>query len=785
MSKRRTRRLWALAGLVLALLLLRSVLSPSRTQTFRDTLPITAAQNVILKGALGRGELPEWNSSQYAGVPMLANPATHALYPPRWIAVLATSNPSEANDLFGLLHVLLALLGGVALGRELGLGRPGRRVLGLSYALGGPFLSLLTNAPYLAAATWAPFALAMALRARRKSTPSALGLAGLGLALPFYAGDPQLAGLLALLAALVLVGPSPSTAPPRGLGQRLLAPLLLGGITLLFTAALLLPTLALFGETDRAGMDYSIVGAWSFHPARLSELLVPFPLGLPYPERATYLGQALDPQVSDQWTHTLFLGALPFLFLIRALASVPERLRRARVAFGCLALAALLLAFGRYTPLHPWLYEHTPYGAFRYPEKHLTLVALALASLAAIGLEAWLAAEPWKRPRQLLPYLALPGAALLSAWPLSLWADSLLEGNPGLSAPSLAPQIAAVVLAQLGLLGLLALPRLSLRRRGIVVVVLVGLTLLSVNSALVFAGNSGLGVTPPPVVTYLRQAGQVDRPLAPRVARIPPHEPFGRLPLEGRSLAEAGVARGVFTLSGASCALFRLNGAHGMVGFQPKRMTRLLGQTKKGVDPLARGAVQFVVGPLEKLRLPRLSDAGLGVGVFALRGRPRVELLSGVHWATDEEAAWEALAEVDLETVVAVGAGEASSITGEARSRATSVGSFRQVGEDWSVENRGDLELEVTTGEPALLVLRDAYFPGWTVSLDQEAREVVHVDGAFMGVRVPPGTHRVRFRYRTPGLTLGLYLSLPAWLALIGLLSWPRLREVWKKDPRP
>ena len=420
-------------GLGLILLLLRPLASPERTLIYRDNLHYTVPLNHLIRQSLLEGRLPEWDPSQYTGVPFLANPSSQALYLPRWGAVLATSSPAKASDLFALLHFCLALFGGVAFGRELGLERGPRRLLAVSYALGGPMLSLLGNLVYLVGAAWLPLSLAWILRARRKAPQggwpfaSAIALAGVGLTPPLYGGDPQTAGWLALLAVVVLLAPGGQPAPPR---RRLLGLLALGATTFLLSLALLLPAALFTGETTRgAGLDYAMVGRWSFHPGRLSELLFARPFGLPFPERGAYVGGALEPAVQDFWSHTLFLGAGLLLFVLRGLGSVPQALRRAKGALIVLTLLSLVLAFGRHTPLHPWLASYTPYGIFRYPEKHLTLVALALAGLAGIGLQAWLASTPWREPKR-SPPSSLPGPCPSGARPCPRsWSRSGSSGS--------------------------------------------------------------------------------------------------------------------------------------------------------------------------------------------------------------------------------------------------------------------------------------------------------------------------------------------------------------------
>jgi Bacterial membrane protein YfhO len=84
--------------------------------------------------------------------------------------------------------------------------------------------------------------------------------------------------------------------------------------------------------------------------------------------------------------------------------------------------------------------------------------------------------------------------------------------------------------------------------------------------------------------------------------------------------------------------------------------------------------------------------------------------------------------------------------------------------------DRGErLEVLAQAARPALLVVTDAWHPGWSATVDGRPAEVHKVDGAFRGVVVPAGTHRVVLRYRPPGMTTALWLAGLGLAALAGL----------------
>jgi hypothetical protein len=78
---------------------------------------------------------------------------------------------------------------------------------------------------------------------------------------------------------------------------------------------------------------------------------------------------------------------------------------------------------------------------------------------------------------------------------------------------------------------------------------------------------------------------------------------------------------------------------------------------------------------------------------------------------------------------------------------------------------------------PGLLVLSEAWDPGWQVWVDQAPSRVVRVNGDRLGVVLTDGPHRVVFRYRARGLRAGLVLAALAALGLATTATRERFRR--------
>ena len=81
---------------------------------------------------------------------------------------------------------------------------------------------------------------------------------------------------------------------------------------------------------------------------------------------------------------------------------------------------------------------------------------------------------------------------------------------------------------------------------------------------------------------------------------------------------------------------------------------------------------------------------------------------------------------------------------------------------------------------PGYLLLTDAYFPGWAATVDGRPAEILRADVMFRAVALPPGAQEVVFTYAPGSVTVGLWVSGVAWVALGGALL-----AAWRWRGRP
>ncbi len=89
----------------------------------------------------------------------------------------------------------------------------------------------------------------------------------------------------------------------------------------------------------------------------------------------------------------------------------------------------------------------------------------------------------------------------------------------------------------------------------------------------------------------------------------------------------------------------------------------------------------------------------------------------------------------------------------------------------------------ISSQTDGLLLLTEAFYPGWQATVDGEPTTIYQADGYFQGVFVPAGTHEVQFTFAPRSVEYGRVLSLVAlavWVVLILVLI---ISRKWGKRP--
>jgi hypothetical protein len=480
-----------------------------------------------------------------------------------------------------------------------------------------------------------------------------------------------------------------------------------------------------------------------------------------------------------------YVGLLPLLL-------VPVALLRCRAArpYGLLALVALLVMLGGNTPLYRLLYELPGGELLRAPARAGLVLDLALALLAAFGLDALRdAASTAARRRVRLAGLLAPGAALALGAVVGL----VIAARAGHVLPAAGRGLAlaaAIRLAALLALGVgVCIAAARDRRLALLLPALALLDLFGANGALLrptdparYFNVAALRALPPDAMRYRLLArddavpvglGMVTR----RIYDVQDTAPLALADywrLSHPSLVKrAGggvVATGRDIIRDVDPFFLRLFGVRTVLSIVPLHSRAL---SPRGSVTLARwsvpgGAVWNVVVWRATSLIYRDAAA-----------LPRFFVVPRAVYVRDAAAA---LATLQRGAVDPARAGVLSPAPPAPR------GALRALQRSWAswlgaAEDNG-MSVQANGGSGGgYLVIDDGWFPGWTATVDGHQTPVLRADYLVRAVRLPPGRHLVRLVYAPLTFLLGATITLATALALLVFAIAARIWRLRRRVP--
>jgi hypothetical protein len=718
--------------------------------------------------ALAEGRLPLWEPRLMAGFPLFAAPHSAVLYPPNWLVLVLPVGAFWSLSV--VLHLALAgIFAREWLRKGLGLGIAGAMAGGLLFMMSGFIVSHVhaghTN--HVWAYPWVPALLWRLERFLASPTLRRGLLLSLVLAMLFLAGIPPYvfyAGLI-VLARLVQV----VLSSREGRRERLLRSIQGIGwlaLGLLFCAPQLLPTLELITQGQRVSIkNYEFVTSFSVAPINYIGLLAP-----------TFFGDGREAAI---WSHGFLAESHGFVGIAGLVLAGVGLLGRhpQRFLWAGIAVAGALLALGQYTPIFRAFYAVVPVaGLFRVPARYLLLYAVALAALAAMGMDLLRVQDGApRRPMRVLAAAVAVVALLAAGLRFSLtatdgpspgWWTSLVESErqafraeQGSEAPAASRSMAARSLLWAALCAGVATAGLLVR--GTVGASALGLLL--VGELWVYGSRYFVGY---PVEEMVWPKEFIEN------VRSNPNYPFRIATVAMSQTPEIG-----------KCELAGLDHVGGFDPMMLRRYTTLInvGRGKPATDLVVTmaysrpgpvfdllGARYWIVpGPRQEppgwRTIGQLPSGFIYENPAAL---PRAFLVGHALTLTAEEERLRYLAspEFDGSQVVVLEEGE-----GESGSRDPVRGSIQLQSQE-----AGGYRLRAECDRDAWLVLTEAWYPGWSVEIDGHPAGLLRADHLLQAVRLGAGKHEVQFRYRSRTLATGFVIAAIAAVGCAGFMTWRR-----------
>ena len=683
-----------------------------------------------------QGRIPLWNPHVFAGSPFFANPQSGLLFPLNWVALIVPI--ASAFALIAILKVAAIGLATYWLLRVRSL-HPLAALMGAISFMWSGLVIVWLQWSYATALIFFPMLFASVECLRIRPGRRAVALVALTVALGVWAGYPQgLALALASASAWALWR-------ARGAGVPFLWRYAAGvALGLALASIQLLP----FIEYARLSAVLATRETWmapmsvSFRSA--INLLMPY-----------YYG---SPTGGDYWGEWNFnetaasVGLAPLLLLTLALIAR----RHGAWVFALMAIVGGLGLYG----LGP---EMANAGSLVINFRLAPLVVFPLCVLGAVGMDA-LFTEPDLLSSRQRAVIRIAFFAVVAAVFLSFASDYATMRRLGLAAVSSGRYLWFIVLFTTSA----ALCLIGVARRGSAW----ALALLGVQ----FAGLAPLALSYNPVID-----ARLFYPTPPALVRL--QQEVREAP--GRVLMAPNLAM-----------LYGLEGVAAYDGMTPRHLDEAIRPETNALNLLGSGYVGEIsvfLSPVRDLLGIRhvlvppdvaLDGAGLSLRYHGADGRiyrndaalPRA-FMAAEAWCLDPA---EVLKRIRARTVdfrrevlladcsdATPGDGRSPANDRSARGDAPSPGTAR-------IERYGAdrVMISAQSDRGGYLVLTDAWFPGWTASVDGRDTRVERADHAFRAVKLGPGRHDVEFRYAPTSVRLGLALSALAAI-VTGALAWP------------
>jgi hypothetical protein len=374
-----------------------------------------APQVQFMARAIHAGESPFWAPYAFAGTPQIADPQSLLFSPPFVLLALVNAAPSlRAIDITTLAMLLVGGWGVIWATRDLGWHWAGSLVAALGFAFGASMAWRLQHFGQVLSLAYWPFAWLFLRRALERPSIGygiAAGIMGAFIVL----GRDQV-GLLVIytLIGQVIWHVTTSAGPSRAISEAItpLTACALTGLALVIIPITL--TLLLSAQSNRPSITYEGAAAGSLHPAYLVTTLIPHLFGAAGkmedywgPPSFTWEGTGL---FTAQNMGQLYIGAVPILLFIAGLMRGLFWARDIRF-ISCALIGVTIYAWGGFTPFFHVFYELFPgVKLYRRPADATFLMggfASLLAGYAAHRLFSW----DWPAPPARLGWLAgpLPG----------------------------------------------------------------------------------------------------------------------------------------------------------------------------------------------------------------------------------------------------------------------------------------------------------------------------------------------------------------------------------------
>lgn len=716
--------------------------------------------------------IPLWNPYRFSGMPYVATLHPSIFYP--FNLIFFVLSVSRAINWSIAVHLFLSGAFTYYLLKYYDVNRFGSTIAGVVYMFAAPHVMHIYAGHFIVlnAMVWTPL-MFLFLDRFVKGEGLKYGIfLSFTIALQLLAGQPQYLFysmialslyLFSLLIRLRIDGTGWNKIWPKGLA---FAGFILLGLAL--SAAQILPTAEIINYSTREKLSYEWVSLFSFPPENLLTFLIPDFFGDML--KVSYWGK------NYLWEMSAYVGIMPIMLAVIALFYA----RRWVVwFFAGLAIASVVLAMGKYTPLLKFLYNYVPgFHLFRGNSKFIFLNAFALAVLSGFGADTLIRSFDDLNKRFRIGVVGF--SLLLTAGLLVMYAafdetwfrgtidravysgdffsnpePFMQRGFESVAAGSFSKGILwAVTLLISGAAVLLLHSYGKLKEKALMsaIITIIVLDLFSFGVRYMVTFDSRLIYWDREVVGFLKHDKEPFRVIAPEMD------------------VNSGMAAGIEVLGGYDTIMVKryseyINLSQGISPDNPSLWLNI-NSTNKLTNLL--NAKYLVLQSGQTFNNPAFMPVfdnnryRIYKDVNAL---PRAFVVHEVKVLEGRDNIFRELVSAEFNPLSIAITEEEMAVP---LSRTDHLSPFPRFVE-YSA-NRVIVETNIT--EPGLLVLGDVYYPGWKAYVDGKETKIYKANYVMRGVALPGGRHMVEFRYEPLLFKMGALISIMTLAFAGGVIAW-------------
>jgi uncharacterized membrane protein YfhO len=713
---------------------------------------------------LSRFSMPLWNPYVFGGTPFVGTLQSSIFYPLNLIFAVLPIAPAMNWSI--ALHLVLSGVFTYYLLRHYGVSSFGATLAGIVYTFSAPQIMHIYagHLNVLTSMVWTPLMFLLLDRMLKENHFKYSLLLGLTIALQFLAGQPQYVFYTMISLTLYFLFHTVFTGTERHGFRMIRSPFILFMSAVLIGIAIssvqILPTFEMTQYSTREDLSYEWVSQFSFPPGHLITYLIPGFFGDML--KVPYWGK------NYLWEMSAYIGIAPLLF---AVAAVFRSKNRVVWFFAGLAVISVILALGKYTPMLKFAYAYVPgFNLFRGNSKFIFLNAFSLAVLSGFGWDAVIQSTKHltdKGVRTILVVVAVSCAALililLQSFDITWFREAITASVSSGDFYSDPGQFMRAGFERVALEAFRGGARIAL---GLVIVTSLGLflysygwlnnkkTIMLLMLAIVvfdlFAFGSRYMVTfdcndafwDKDAVSFLNQDKGRFRVIAPGTE------------------ANSGMANRIETLSGYDTIMIKryseyINLSQSQSPAAPNLWVDITHLSRLTDLFNAKYILLNAKTGLEGNSFKRVFRNGVSEVYQNLNAFPRAFVVHGAKFISDKQAIFQELTSKDFDP-------GSYTILEEELIDFPNVPSNHSPQPEIVSYASNRIMIEANLNHPGLLVLGDAYYPGWKAFVDGRETTIYKANYVMRAVKLPKGRHSVEFYYDPASFKVGALISVLA-----------------------